>query len=140
MSRIRHKGMKPELVVRRLVHSLGFRYRLHRADLPGKPDLVFGPAKKIIFVHGCFWHQHTSRQCPIVRKPKSNLNYWSLKLSRNVLRDKQQVLELRRNGWTVLIVWECEVKSGPRLTARIQKYLGKRSAPAKQKWREEIAS
>ena len=118
--------MKPELVVRKLVYSLGFRYRLHRADLPGKPDLVFGPARKIIFVHGCFWHQHPNLRCRIVRKPKSNQGYWSEKLSRNVVRDEHQIAALKRAGWKVLVIWECELKDEWRLTARILKFLGKR--------------
>ena len=110
MNRIRAKDMKPEMIVRRLVYAMGYRYRLHRKDLPGKPDLVFGPRRKVIFVHGCFWHQHSDPTCKISRIPKSKLDYWGPKLSRNTERDKQRQAELKIQGWRVLIVWECETK------------------------------
>lgn len=110
MSRIRSKGMKPEMIVRRLVHGMGYRYRLHRNDLPGKPDLVFGPRRKAIFVHGCFWHQHSDPACKIARIPKSKLDYWTPKLSRNVERDWQHQAQMEDQGWRVLTVWECETK------------------------------
>jgi DNA mismatch endonuclease (patch repair protein) len=110
MSRIRSTGMKPEMVVRRLVHGMGYRYRLHRKDLPGKPDLVFGPRRKAIFVHGCFWHQHSDPACKIARIPKSKLDYWTAKLGRNVERDQEHQAQLQVQGWRVLTVWECETK------------------------------
>src|SRR3979490_759234 len=106
MSLIRNRDTKPELLVRRLIHSCGFRYRLHRADLPGKPDLVFPARRKVIFVHGCFWHQH---RC-LRRKPKSNQDYWLPKLSKNKSRDARHLRELRGAGWSCLVIWECEVK------------------------------
>lgn len=109
MKAIKSKDMKPEITVRRLVHGLGYRYRLHRHDLPGRPDLVFPSRKKIIFVHGCFWHQHSDPRCPLVRKPKSRLDYWLPKLDRTVARDKQHTDTLRTEGWEVLTVWECEI-------------------------------
>lgn len=108
MRRIRSKGMEPELLVRKLVHRLGYRYRLHGKDLPGKPDLVFPSCQKVIFVHGCFWHQHSRRSCRITRVPKSNLGYWLPKLGRNKRRDAQNRRKLRRLGWNYLVVWECQ--------------------------------
>ena len=106
MSRIRSKDMKPELVVRRLVHGTGYRYRLHRKDLPGKPDLVFGPRRKAIFVHGCFWHQHPG--CRKATVPNDNREKWEAKLSRNVERDAENIDALKRAGWSVSVVWECD--------------------------------
>lgn len=94
MRQIKSKNMKPELIVRRLVHGMGYRYHLHRKDLSGKPDLVFSSKMKAIFVHGCFWHQHGAKNCPIVRKPKSNGDYWLPKLKRNVQRDKENLKKL----------------------------------------------
>lgn len=116
--------MKPEMRVRQLVHSLGYRYRLHTKDLPGKPDLVFRPRRKVIFVHGCFWHQHETPDCPYRHIPTSNLTYWKPKLERNVERDKQQQTQLLSNGWRVLIVWECETDDIKRLKSIICKFLG----------------
>ena len=124
MRAIRSKDMKPEMLVRKLVHSMGYRYRLHRKDLPGKPDLVFGPRRKVIFVHGCFWHQHSAKDCKITRKPKSNTNYWLPKLERNVKRDKERRDVLKKNGWGVLVVWECEVGGNARLERLLRKFLG----------------
>ncbi|MFP6871615.1 MAG: DNA mismatch endonuclease Vsr [Nitrospinota bacterium] len=111
MRAIRSKGMKPEMIVRSITHRMGFRYRLHRSDLPGKPDLVFPDRRKAIFVHGCFWHQHTAKTCKITRIPKSNLEYWIPKLERNNARDKKNRSALRKLGWDVLIVWECQLKN-----------------------------
>jgi DNA mismatch endonuclease (patch repair protein) len=124
MSQIRSKGMKPEMVVRSIVHGLGYRYRLHRRDLPGKPDLVFGPRKKAIFVHGCFWHGHDNPSCVDGRrKPKSNLEYWLPKLARNQERDARNSAALMGRGWNVLTIWECEVRDTSRLADRIQEFL-----------------
>jgi len=122
MARIRSKDMKPELVVRRLVHSLGYRYRLHKKDLPGKPDLVFGPRRKVIFVHGCFWHQHEG--CPEGRVPKSNRSYWAPKLNRNVERDQRVQRELADAGWDVMVIWECETSDAEALKRRLRGFLG----------------
>jgi DNA mismatch endonuclease (patch repair protein) len=122
MARIRSKDMKPELIVRRLVHSLGYRYRLHRKDLPGKPDLVFGPRRKVMFIHGCFWHQHGG--CLEGRTPKSNQEYWAPKLSRNVERDRRVQSELANAGWAVMVIWECETPDTEALTDRIHEFLG----------------
>jgi DNA mismatch endonuclease (patch repair protein) len=125
MRRIRSKGTSIELTVRRVVHSLGYRYRLHDKALPGIPDLVFRPRQKIIFVHGCFWHQHQAEFCAIVRRPKSNQAYWFSKLERNKNRDAEHVAGLEQAGWEVLTLWECEV-AGPRdqLESRITSFLG----------------
>lgn len=126
MARIRSKDMKPELIVRQLVHALGYRFRLHRMDLPGKPDLVFGPRKKIIFVHGCFWHQHPDPKCLDGRAPKSNTGYWGPKLQRNVERDEQHLQALCDGGWETLVVWECETKNLSSLRKRLVQFLDKR--------------
>ncbi len=123
MANIRSKGMKPELIVRRLTHSMGYRYRLHRKDLPGKPDLVFPAGRKVIFVHGCFWHQHADPACKIARRPKSNLDYWLPKLQRNVERDAEHRDRLSALGWQVLVIWECEVKIAAGLPERIEEFL-----------------
>ncbi|MHB8753853.1 MAG: very short patch repair endonuclease [Candidatus Acidiferrales bacterium] len=106
MRQIKSKGMKPEMVVRRLAHSLGYRYRLHTQSLPGKPDLVFPRLKKIIDVRGCFWHQHG--RCTDSHIPNSRKSYWAPKLESNVRRDTRNVRLLRRLGWRVLIIWECQ--------------------------------
>ena len=123
MARIRSKDMKPEMRVRRLVHSLGYRYRLHRKDLPGKPDLVFAPKRKVIFVHGCFWHLHPDTECVDARMPKSNIDYWKPKLERNVERDKQHIKALANDGWGSLVIWECETKDVAALRQRIVSFL-----------------
>lgn len=128
MQRIKSKGMKPELLVRRLVHSLGYRYRLHRADLPGKPDLVFAGRRKIIFVHGCFWHQHPDPECRVAHRPRSNLEYWEPKLARNMVRDANVQREMAEMGWDVLTLWECELKNAAPLTERLITFLGPRSS------------
>jgi len=125
MRKIKSKGMQPEMRVRSLVHGMGFRFRLHRKDLPGKPDLVFPSRKKIIFVHGCFWHQHPSSACKIVRQPKSNLDYWRPKLDGNIQRDKDHGKKLNDLGWSVLVVWECETVDLVRLQRKIKQFLVK---------------
>ncbi len=124
MSKISSKNTSPELTVRKLVHSLGYRYRLHKTDLPGKPDLVFSKLRKVIFVHGCFWHHHLEKSCIDSRIPRSNTGYWLPKLEGNVERDKQIIKLLKKEGWSVLVIWECETKVVAKLTARISKFLG----------------
>jgi len=125
MSRIRGKDSKPELVVRRLVHAMGFRYRLHRKDLPGTPDLVFGNRKKVIFVHGCYWHRHGDSSCKLARLPKSRLDFWLPKLERNAQRDAENNARLKALGWKEMVVWECQVSKAnlPHLSDRIRKFL-----------------
>jgi len=120
MAAIRSKDTQPEMVVRRLVHSMGYRYRLHSPDLPGKPDLVFASKKKVIFVHGCFWHQHG---CKFSTLPKSNMDYWLPKLARNRERDEQQLRALKVAGWKFLVLWECKLDDIDYLTRRINKFL-----------------
>lgn len=105
----RGKGTGPEMAVRRLVHGLGYRYRLHGRKLPGSPDLVFGPRRKVIFVHGCFWHQHRDPWCPIAHVPFSRREYWQAKFDRNRARDERQLAALTAEGWTALVLWECQV-------------------------------
>ncbi|NLF29268.1 MAG: DNA mismatch endonuclease Vsr [Planctomycetes bacterium] len=117
MSKIRGKDTQPEMKVRRLVHSLGFRYRLHVASLPGSPDLVFASRKKIIFVHGCFWHDHGCSVAGLA--PQTNQPFWQAKFSANRKRDQRARRQLRRLGWRVLVVWECQVR--PRDLSRLQR-------------------
>lgn len=109
MSLIRSKDTRPELALRRVLHRMGFRYRLHGAGLPGKPDLVFPRHKVALFVHGCFWHRHSG--CSIATTPKSNTPFWLEKFEKNVVRDRRVIDQLREQGWTVLVVWECQVSS-----------------------------
>lgn len=116
MSRIRGKDTKPEMLVRRLVHGMGYRYRLHTKDLPGRPDLVFRPRRKAIFVHGCFWHQHEG--CSRNTIPATRRDFWRRKLDENVQRDRRNATALRENGWRVLVIWECETKGDIRCLAR----------------------
>lgn len=123
MSLIHGRNTKPELFVRRLVHGLGYRYRLHAADLPGKPDLVFRRRKRAIFVHGCFWHRHPDPACKIARLPKSHEEFWTAKLSRNRERDVAQVEALENMGWRVLTIWECQLKEVPELKKNIRWFL-----------------
>lgn len=123
MRKIRSKDTSPELVVRKLAFGLGYRYRLHRKDLPGKPDLVFPGRKKIIFVHGCFWHQHQDPECKIARVPKSRESYWLPKLQHNVERDLKHRKELEHLGWSVLVIWECEVSDKGVISNKIQHFL-----------------
>ena len=122
MGRVRSKHTRPELTVRKLVHSLGFRYRLHRKDLPGNPDLAFPGRHKLIFVHGCFWHRHGPR-CPLTRLPKSKLDFWAPKLEQNKKRDEKNQRRLRAQGWDSLVIWECQLKDNEALIRRITKFL-----------------
>jgi len=124
MAKIRSVDTRPELAVRRLVHALGYRYRLYRVDLPGRPDLVFAGRRKIIFVHGCFWHQHPKASCVDSRLPRSRPEYWLPKLQRTVERDRSHLRALRRCGWRVLVVWECEIANESLLQGRIRRFLG----------------
>lgn len=121
MARIRSKNTRPELLVRKLVFALGYRYRLHAKDLPGCPDLVFRSRRKVILVHGCFWHGHT--RCHLNRPPKSRLEYWEPKLTRNKQRDQRNKRALTKAGWKVLTVWECELNDTDRLTAILRRFL-----------------
>jgi DNA mismatch endonuclease (patch repair protein) len=122
MRAIRSKDMKPELAVRRLVHRLGYRFRLHRHDLPGRPDMVFPARRKVIFVNGCFWHSH---DCKSAHVPKSNRDYWGPKLERNRLRDAQHLEALKEAGWKTLVIWECETRDENRLGKRLERFLAR---------------
>lgn len=126
MRRVRSTDTTPELIVRKLTHALGFRYRLHRKDLPGKPDLVFSSKKKIIFVHGCFWHGHKCKRGD--RVPKDNRHYWVKKIKANIERDKRHIEVLDKLGWSVLPIWECETKGSGALNQRILEFLNESSA------------
>jgi DNA mismatch endonuclease, patch repair protein len=121
MSRIKGKNTKPELTVRSLIHRAGYRYRLHGKGLPGRPDLVFSKRRKVIFVHGCFWHRHDG--CRLARLPKSRLDFWQSKLDANAERDKEVERQLSALGWKVLTIWECEVKDEVALTVRVRTFL-----------------
>ncbi len=122
MARIRDKGTAPELAVRRMAHKLGYRFRLHKADLPGRPDLVFPKFRKVVLVHGCFWHQH--RGCRRSSIPKSRFDYWGPKLARNVARDWEAADALRSAGWEVLVIWECESGDADALALKLKNFLG----------------
>jgi DNA mismatch endonuclease, patch repair protein len=124
MSAIRRANTKPELTVRKIAHRLGYRFRIHRGDLPGRPDLVFPSRRKIIFVHGCFWHQHPDPTCRPAKLPRTRQEYWYPKLARNVERDAKNISELERTGWQVLVIWECELADLEALTICLQQFLG----------------
>jgi DNA mismatch endonuclease (patch repair protein) len=123
MARIRSKDTNPELALRSLIHRLGYRFRLHRKDLPGKPDLVFPSRRKVIFVHGCFWHQHPG--CREGRVPASRPEYWGPKLRRNLERDADAQARLQGQGWKYLVVWECELKNIGAAKLTVRKFLGR---------------
>lgn len=108
MSQIHSKNTKPEILVRSVLHRLGLRFRIHRKDLPGKPDIVLPKLKTIIFVHGCFWHRH--KNCKEASSPKTNIQYWEKKITNNTKRDKKHKKDLITLGWRVIIIWECEMK------------------------------
>jgi len=122
MRAVKGRDTGPEMLVRRLAHALGYRFRLHRKDLPGNPDLVFPARRKAIFVHGCFWHGHDCARG--ARMPKANAAYWSAKIARNVARDARVLAELRALGWDPLVLWECELKDRAGLPARLRQHLG----------------
>jgi DNA mismatch endonuclease (patch repair protein) len=122
----RSKNTRPEMVVRRLLHSLGYRYRTHGSRLPGRPDLVFQKRRKAILVHGCFWHQHADANCNVIRKPESNVGYWAEKFAKNRERDARNLKSLEEAGWNVLTVWECELHDLDRLKKKLINFLGDR--------------
>lgn len=121
MSRIGGKNTAPEMMVRRLLHSMGYRFRLHRRDLPGTPDIVFPSRHKAIFVNGCFWHAHG---CRLGQPPKSRRKYWAAKFERNKCRDRKNLAELRSLGWRAITVWQCQGKFPNRLAGRLGSFLG----------------
>jgi len=122
MSRIKAKDTKPELIVRSLIHKMGYRFRIHRKDLPGKPDIVLPKYKTVIFVHGCFWHRHQG--CKRAATPKSRVKYWEDKFAGNLKRDKNHQKQLKEMGWKVHVIWECEVKNNiGTVKKKIQKFI-----------------
>lgn len=121
MARIRSQDTQPEVTVRRLLFSLGYRYRLHRRDLPGSPDICFPSRKKVVFVHGCFWHRHDG--CARTSTPKTRTSYWEDKFRKNVVRDRRNLLDLAALGWDAMVVWECETRDLERLAARLARFL-----------------
>jgi DNA mismatch endonuclease, patch repair protein len=108
MARVANKNTKPEMLVRRLLHTMGYRFRLHRADLPGTPDIVLARYRTVVFVHGCFWHGH--RACKRAKRPSTNRVFWNSKIDSNIRRDQQNKKVLRKLGWQVLVLWECNLK------------------------------
>ena len=124
MAAIRSKNTRPEMVVRRIAHRLGYRFRLHRCGLPGTPDLVFVGLRKIVNVHGCYWHMHDCRHGRVT--PQSNVNYWKTKRNGNVARDRQNLADLLGLGWDVLTIWECQTKDEEKLSNDLARFLGVR--------------
>ena len=120
MAAIRGKNTAPEMLIRSILHRLGYRFRLHRRDLPGTPDIVFPARKGVMFVHGCFWHGH---KCPRGVVPSSNVDFWQTKIAKNRERDRRAQRQLRREGWKVLIIWECEMKNKDKLAKRLSRFL-----------------
>lgn len=123
MSRVKGKHTGPEMVVRRIVHAMGYRYRLHGKGLPGRPDLVFHARRRVIFVHGCFWHRHSDSACKLARLPKSRLDFWIPKLDANKTRDVENRRKLKSLGWKTLVVWECQLKKPLSLERKIRSFL-----------------
>lgn len=121
MSRVSGRNTKPELLVRSLLHNMGYRFRLHRNDLPGKPDITLPKYKKVIFVHGCFWHSHLN--CPRSKRPTTNEKFWREKLDKNMKRDKASVNKLQELGWDVLVVWTCEMKDTENLKNKLFSFI-----------------
>jgi DNA mismatch endonuclease (patch repair protein) len=128
MSRVRAKDTKPELAVRRLVHGMGYRYRLHDKRLPGRPDLVFTARRKAIQVHGCFWHRHPDPECHLARLPKSRQEFWIAKLDGNRARDERNAAAVRALGWEQLELWECQLRDRGEVERRVIGFLGERNA------------
>jgi len=129
MRAIRSKDTLPEMAVRSLVHRLGYRFRLHRPDLPGKPDLVFPARCKVIFVHGCFWHSHGCKSGLI---PRSNRDFWLPKLRQNKARDGNNLEALAEQGWKALVIWQCELRDSRSLWIKIKRFLGRKCNPREQ--------
>jgi DNA mismatch endonuclease (patch repair protein) len=127
MALVKGRNTKPELVVRQIVHSLGYRYRLHKSELPGSPDLVFASRRKLIFVHGCFWHRHPDPKCKLARLPKSRLDFWLPKLESNRQRDIRVIKIASDMGWEPLVIWECELSDTQKLRNKLRCFLGEKS-------------
>lgn len=121
MSSVKSKDTKPEIIVRKLLHSMGYRFRVHREDLPGTPDIVLPKYKAVIFVHGCFWHGHEG--CPRAKLPRTNMEFWEVKIAKNMARDAEAVQNLSRMGWKSLVIWTCEIKDLEQLSKKIRDFL-----------------
>jgi DNA mismatch endonuclease (patch repair protein) len=121
MSRVKGRDTKPEILVRSFVHRMGFRFRIHRRDLPGNPDIVLSRHGKAIFVHGCFWHGH--KQCRRSKRPTTNKSFWNKKLDANIERDERFRKKLRRMGWKVLVVWQCETRKPEKLLGKLERFM-----------------
>ena len=121
MGRVKGRDTKPELLVRSMIHRMGFRFRLHRRDLPGNPDIVLPRHQKLIMVHGCFWHGH--KKCSRARRPTTNISFWNKKLDENVKRDRRDQRRLRAMGWLVLVIWQCEMKMPEQLYGKLEGFL-----------------
>lgn len=121
MRRVRGKDTKPEIAVRRVAHALGYRFRLHRRDLPGSPDIVFPKLRKAIFVHGCYWHRHDCKKATV---PKSNVSFWQNKFEANIERDRRNLVSLSEMGWLTMIVWQCETEKEENIAEMISNFLG----------------
>jgi DNA mismatch endonuclease (patch repair protein) len=117
MASVKNKNTRPELTVRKILHSMGYRFRLHRKDLPGTPDIVLPKYRKVIFVHGCFWHGHDS--CPRARLPETNRDFWEKKINKNKIRDEANIQKLLSLGWDPIIVWNCEIKDVNKLKSKL---------------------
>jgi DNA mismatch endonuclease (patch repair protein) len=126
MSRVRAKNTTPEMIVRRTIHRIGYRFRLHQKELPGTPDVVLPRHRAVILVHGCFWHQHP--RCPRAGLPASNKEFWANKLEGNRRRDARNLRALKRQGWRVLVLWECQIRDQDRLERRLGRFLGRKPA------------
>ena len=122
MRAVKGRDTAPEMLVRHLAYGMGYRYRLYRTDLPGKPDLTFPGRRKVVFVHGCFWHGHDCARG--ARRPKRNAEYWANKIARNRIRDKASLMALRTLGWKALVIWECELLELARVKRRLSRFLG----------------
>jgi DNA mismatch endonuclease (patch repair protein) len=138
MSRVKGRDTKPERLVRSLIHGMGYRFRLHRKDLPGRPDIVLPRFRKVVFVHGCFWHSHAG--CPRAGRPTSNIEFWNAKIDRNIERDIAAQEALKQLGWDVAVIWQCEMRDEPALAKslaafmRIKRIPVKRKRPIKAEW------
>ena len=122
MSAVGQRNTRPEMIVRKVLHGLGLRFRLHRTDLPGTPDVVLSKHRTVVFVHGCFWHRHVG--CPKATTPKTRVEFWKAKFERNVERDLQNERALLNRGWSVIVIWECETKDTSRLRLRLADTFG----------------
>ena len=130
MSKIKGKNTRPEKLVRSTLHAMGYRFRLHRATLPGRPDIVLPKYRTVVFVHGCFWHRHPG--CKFAYSPKSRVGFWKKKFEENVLRDRTVTRLLRRSGWSVITIWECEVANLSRVARRLTLSMSRRGEKVRQ--------